>query len=101
MIPLRRRGYCHDFGFTSEQEAEAWYFCFWSAEVASERIEGHNKLMRSYFVGDPIFSRISIFSVIFRMGIKLLETICECVTKFDTFFEQRRNTARELGHSTI
>jgi hypothetical protein len=35
------------------------------------------------------------------MGIKLFETICECVTKFDRFFEQRRNAAGELGHSSI
>jgi hypothetical protein len=32
------------------------------------------------------------------MGIKLFKTIRECVTKFETFFEQRRNAAGELGH---
>jgi hypothetical protein len=76
MIPLRRRGYCHDFGFTSEQEAKAWYFRFWSAEVARERIKGHNKLMRSYFVEYPTLPR-ALFSGPFWMGIKLFEHIAK------------------------
>jgi hypothetical protein len=35
------------------------------------------------------------------MSIKLFDTICECVMNYDTFFEQRRNAAGELGHITI
>jgi hypothetical protein len=37
----------------------------------------------------------------FRMEIKLFEHIAECVTKYEKFFEQRRNIVQELGHSTI
>jgi hypothetical protein len=35
------------------------------------------------------------------MGIKLFEHITECVTKYDQFFEQRRNCAGEIVHSTF
>jgi hypothetical protein len=35
------------------------------------------------------------------MRIKLFEHIMKEVTKFDRFFEQKRNCIRELGHSTI
>jgi hypothetical protein len=31
----------------------------------------------------------------------LFKTIFEWVMKYDTFFEQRRNAAGELGHSII
>jgi hypothetical protein len=31
----------------------------------------------------------------------MFEHIAECVTKYDRFFEQRRNCAEKLGHSTI
>jgi hypothetical protein len=56
-----------------------------------ERNEGHNKLMRSYFVDNPILPK-NVFLVPFRMGIKLL------VMKFERFFKQRKNTAGELVH---
>jgi hypothetical protein len=82
MRPLRRRGCCHHFGFEREQEVEA-----------------NNKLMRNYFVDDPIFPE-KYFWRHFRMGVKVFEHICECVIQFDRF-EQRRNSARDLGHSTI
>jgi hypothetical protein len=64
-----------------------------------ERIEGHNKLMRSYFAENPTFPE-SYFRRRFRMSIRLFKHICESVTKYDRFFEQRRNAAGELGHST-
>jgi hypothetical protein len=63
-----------------------------------EWIEGHNKLMRSYFVDNPTYPE-RYFRHHFRMSIKLFRHISEEVTK-DQFFEQRRNVAGELGHST-
>ena len=65
-----------------------------------ERIEGHNKLMRHYFVEQPIYLE-RYFRRRFRMGLGLFRHIAEEVTKYDRFFEQRRNCAGELGHSTI
>jgi hypothetical protein len=64
-----------------------------------ERIEGHNKLIRSYFADEPIFPE-SYFRCRFRMSIKLFKHICKEVTKHDRFVEQRRNACGELGHST-
>jgi hypothetical protein len=34
MGPLQTRGYCHDFGFACEQEAEAYWLQFCMTEVA-------------------------------------------------------------------
>jgi hypothetical protein len=53
-----------------------------------ERIEGRNKLIRSYFVHDPIYLE-NYFWRHFQMSIKLFDTICECVMRYDSFFEQR------------
>ncbi|KAK1608315.1 hypothetical protein QYE76_031988 [Lolium multiflorum] len=64
-----------------------------------ERIEGHEKLMRSYFNENPIFPE-SYFRRRFRMSLNLFKHIAAEVTKYDRFFEQRRNAAGELGHST-
>ncbi|KAK1661081.1 hypothetical protein QYE76_049240 [Lolium multiflorum] len=64
-----------------------------------ERIEGHEKLMRSYFNENPIFPE-SYFRRRFRMSLNLFKHIATEVTKYDRFFEQRRNAAGELGHST-
>jgi hypothetical protein len=73
---------------------------FGRQKLRRERIDGHNKLMRRYFVDHPIYPE-NYFRRCFRMIIKLFETICECVTKFDRFFKQRRNATGELGHSSI
>jgi hypothetical protein len=67
---------------------------FWTAEVAEGRIEGHNKLMWSYFVDDPIFTEM-YFWQFFKIRLKLFETICQCVMKFDTFFEQKEECRRK------
>jgi hypothetical protein len=64
-----------------------------------ERIEGHEKLMRSYFNENPTYPE-SYFRWRFRMSIKLFKHIATEVMKFDWFFEQRRNATGELGHST-
>ncbi|XP_071683310.1 uncharacterized protein [Lolium perenne] len=64
-----------------------------------ERIEGHERLMRSYFNDNAIFPE-SYFRRRFRMSINLFKHIAMEVTKYDRFIEQRRNAAGELGHST-
>ena len=64
-----------------------------------ERIEGHNKLMRMYFNENPTYPE-SYFRRRFRMSIELFTRIAKAVEKHDPYFEQRRNAAGELGHST-
>ena len=57
------------------------------------------KHMRSYFVDKPVYPE-RYFRCRFRMGLDLFKHIAECVTLHDKFFEQRRNCALVLGHST-
>jgi hypothetical protein len=64
-----------------------------------ERTKGHNKLMWSYFNENPTYPE-SCFWRCFRMSINLLKHFAEEVMKFNRFFEQQRNAAGELGHST-
>jgi hypothetical protein len=64
-----------------------------------ERVEGHKKLMRNYFVENPTYPE-RYFRRRFRMSTRLFKSIAESVMEFDEFFEQRRNAAGELGHST-
>ena len=64
-----------------------------------EGIEGHNKLMRMYFNENPIYPE-SYFRRRFRMSIALFGRIAKAVMRYDRYFEQRRNAAGELGHST-
>ena len=64
-----------------------------------ERMEAHERLMRHYFVEHPIYSE-SYFRRCFRMGINLFKHIAENLERHDRFFQQRRNVAGELGHST-
>ena len=63
-------------------------------------IDGHNKLMRNYFVKNPIYPE-SYFRRRFRMSIELFKHIVEKLASHDRFFQQRRNAAGELGHSTF
>jgi hypothetical protein len=72
---------------------------FGRQKLCRERIEGHEKLMRSYFNEKPIFPE-NYFRRRFRMSIDLFKHIATEVTRYDRFFEQRRNAAGELGHST-
>ena len=72
---------------------------FGRRELWRERIEGHERLMRMYFNDNAIFPE-EYFRRHFRMRIDLFMHIAEEVTKFDRFFERRRNAAGELGYST-
>jgi hypothetical protein len=53
-----------------------------------------------YFNEHPIFPE-SYFRRCFRMSIALFKRIAKEVTKYDQIFEQQKNTAGELGHSTF
>ena len=64
-----------------------------------ERIEGHNKLMRMYFNENPTYPE-SYFRQCFGMSIALFDRIARAAMKYDPYFEQRRNAAGELVHST-
>ena len=64
-----------------------------------ERIDGHNRLMRSYFVDNPIYPE-PYFRRCFRMSIELFKHIADELKRHDRFFEQRRNAAGKLEHIT-
>ena len=65
-----------------------------------ERIKGHNRLMRNYFVENPTYPK-SYFRRRFRMSIELFKRIADQLASHDRFFQQRRNAVGELGHSTF
>ena len=65
-----------------------------------KRIEGHNRLMRNYFVENPICPE-SYFRRRFRMSIELFKHIKEKLASHDHFFQQRRNATGEIRHSTF
>jgi hypothetical protein len=56
--------------------------------------------MHNYFDEPPIYPEL-YFHCRFRMGTDLFKYIVEAVKLHDTFFEQRRNVAGLLGHSTF
>lgn len=56
--------------------------------------------MLNYFSPNPVYPE-RYFRRRFRMGTELFQHIAECVKLHDRFFEQRKNCAEELGHSTI
>uniref|UniRef100_A0A452ZHD8 Uncharacterized protein n=1 Tax=Aegilops tauschii subsp. strangulata TaxID=200361 RepID=A0A452ZHD8_AEGTS len=73
---------------------------FGRRKLWGERIDAHNKLTRNYFVENPTYSE-PYFRRRFRTIIELFKHIAEKLTSHDRVFQQRRNAARELGHSTF
>ena len=69
-------------------------------KIWRDRIDAHNRLIRHYFAEDPIYPE-SYFRRRFRMSTELFRRIAEKLASHDRFFQQRRNVARELGHSTF
>uniref|UniRef100_A0A453D4S7 Uncharacterized protein n=1 Tax=Aegilops tauschii subsp. strangulata TaxID=200361 RepID=A0A453D4S7_AEGTS len=65
-----------------------------------DRIDAHNRLMRHYLVENPTYPK-SYFRRRFRMITELFRRIAEKLASHDRFFQQRRNAAGELGHSTF
>ncbi|KAI4973986.1 hypothetical protein ZWY2020_041767 [Hordeum vulgare] len=69
-------------------------------KIWRDRIDAHNKLMKNYFVENPTYPE-SYFRRRFRMSTDLFKHIAEKLASHDRFFQQRRNVAGELGHSTF
>uniref|UniRef100_A0A453DLI3 Uncharacterized protein n=1 Tax=Aegilops tauschii subsp. strangulata TaxID=200361 RepID=A0A453DLI3_AEGTS len=63
-----------------------------------DRIDAHNRLMRYYFMENPIYLK-SYFRRRFRMRTKLFKHIAKKLASHDRFFQQRRNAAKELRHN--
>ena len=69
-------------------------------KIWRDRIDAHNRLMKNYFVENPTYPE-SYFHRRFRMSTDLFRRIAEKLASHDRFFQQRRNAAGELGHSTF
>ena len=69
-------------------------------KIWRDKIDADNRLMRHYFVKNPTYPE-SYFRRRFRMSTELFRRIAEKLASHDRFFQQRRNAARELGHSTF
>jgi hypothetical protein len=69
------------------------------AFIRRERVEAHKWLMRNYFGSPPVFPE-RYFRRRFRISKDLFIHICNSVKQHDRSFEQRRNCAGLLGHST-
>ena len=69
-------------------------------KIWRDRIDAHNRLIRHYFAENPIYPE-SYFRRRFRMSTELFRRIAEKLASHDRFFQQRRNAAGELGHSTF
>jgi hypothetical protein len=69
-----------------------------TVKLRRERIDADQRLMRNYFIEDPIYPE-RWFRHWFRMGTELFRFIAKAVTLRDPFFEQRRNAAgqRDFG----
>ena len=67
-------------------------------KIWRDRIDAHNRLIRHYFAENPTYPE-SYFHRRFRT--ELFRRIAEKLARHDRFFQQRRNAARELGHSTF
>ena len=69
-------------------------------KIWRDKIDADNRLMRHYFVDNPVYPE-SYFRRRFRMSTELFRRIAEKLAIHDCFFQQRRNAAGELGHSTF
>ena len=69
-------------------------------KICRDRMDAHNRLMRHYFADNPVYPE-SYFRRRFRMSTELFRRITEKLASHERFFQQRRNTAGKLGHSTF
>jgi hypothetical protein len=81
----RRRSDGNAMGYARKEEAETWWFHSWPTEIVA---------------GEDRSTRESYFHRRFKMSINLFKRIAKELKKYDRFFEQRRNAAGKLGHST-
>jgi hypothetical protein len=63
------------------------------------KVDGHNQLMLNYFAPLPLYPE-RYFHCRFWMGTGFLNHIEESMKSHESFFEQRRNCTKDLGHST-
>ena len=69
-------------------------------KIWRDKINADNKLTRHYFADNPVYHE-SYFRRRFRMSTELFRCIAEKLAGHDRLFQQRRNAAGELGHSTF
>ena len=68
--------------------------------IARGRIEGHERLMRDYFVEDPVYDA-RMFRQRFRMSKRLFLRILESVQNYDSYFVQKPDATGQLGLSGL
>ena len=64
--------------------------------IAQGRIEGHERLMKDYFVEDPIYDA-KMFRQRFRMSKRLFLRILDCEQNYDSYFVQKPDATGQLG----
>ena len=69
-------------------------------KIWRDRIDAHSRLIRHSFAVNPTYPE-SYFRRRFRMSTELFKRIAEKLASHDRFFQQRRNAAGELEHSTF
>src|SRR5262249_43485983 len=68
--------------------------------INRSRAEGHERLYRDYFADNPVYTDYN-FRRRFRMHRPLFLRILNAVEAYDPFFVQRRNSAGNLGLSSL
>lgn len=56
--------------------------------IAQERIEGHERLVKNYFVEDPIYDA-KMSCRLFKLWKRLFSKTIECVQNYDLYFVQK------------
>ena len=69
-------------------------------KIWRDKIDADNKFMRHYFAENATYPE-PYFRRRFRKSIELFKRIAKKLASHDRFFQQRRNAAGELGHSTF
>ena len=68
--------------------------------IAREKSEGHERLLRDYFVEDPVYDA-RMFRQRFRMSKCLFSRILESAQNYDSYFVQKPNATSQLGLSGL
>ena len=68
--------------------------------VHRNKQQGHDKLFEDYFADNPVFGPVT-FRRRFRMSKALFLRIAAAVKAHCSYFQQKRNAAGDLGHSSL
>ena len=68
--------------------------------VHRNKQQGHDKLFEDYFADNPVFGPVT-FRRRFRMSKALFLRIAAAVEAHCPYFQQKRNAAGDLGHSSL